>query len=121
VSVVEAYVQKNQKDKDKVSAYEDEIRRMGAAMDEETIAQLEEELSAVEGELETKSSSFKMLKSEYDELLGANQAFKATIDDVETKTRRLKARMSIKSLVNRGDRRSPSRGGANGKRDSPAT
>ncbi len=98
-SVIEAYVQKNEKDEAKISAYEDEIRRMDVDMSEEAIAEMRKALSAAEAELETKSDSFKTVKSEYDELLTANQAFKATIDDVESKTRRLKARMSIKSLM----------------------
>lgn len=100
-SIIEAYEQKNQKDNAKILTYRDEISEIGTDLDEETIARLEQELAAIEGELETKSGSFKVLKTEYDERLAANQAFKATIEEVETKTRRLKARMSIKALANR--------------------
>lgn len=100
-SVVEAYEQKNQKDRAKILTYQDEIRELGTDMDEETVARLEQELSAIEAELETKSGSFNVLKTKYDERLAANQAFKATIGEMETKTRRLKARMSIKALANR--------------------
>ncbi len=100
-STVDAYEQKNQKDRVKISTYEDEIRELGADLDDETVARLTQELSEIESDLEAKSGSFKVLKTEYDALLAANQGFKSTIQEVETKTRRLKARMSIKSLINR--------------------
>ncbi len=87
-SVLEAYKSKNQKDEARLSEIKKELDQMD--VDEDVVAKLREKASSMEGEYEVKKMELEKLKEEHSELVSSNQKYKATIEEVETGTQRLK-------------------------------
>ncbi len=87
-SVLEAYRQKNQKDRDKISELEKVIKEMD--VDADKLVKLKENLSSIEAELGVKKENLEKLKPEYSDALKSNQSYNAIIKEVDEGTEQLK-------------------------------
>ncbi len=90
-SILDAYKSKNQKDEAKLSDLEKTRREMDIT--EDKLAKSRDDISSITGEFEDKKENIVKLKKEYSESLNANQAYKATIKEVEEGTDQLREMM----------------------------